>query len=167
MSAVGDRVVAGCRLTLGDRGRRDRSPVEYPFYRTNGGYSSGRVDRVIGPHRRPRKHRTAALCESAFRRNTWGKCHGHHLPMRETFDGYPGSDAAIAHQEPLEDRHAGGRRTGRFAVDIRREDRMETARTPNLDQLAHRGVQGASLPVCRASRRAAGPDTWVCSATIR
>ncbi len=45
---------------------------------------------------------------------------------------------------------------------------LETARTPNLDALAARGVLGSSIPDrCPASRRAAGRATWACSATIR
>ena len=34
---------------------------------------------------------------------------------------------------------------------------LETAKTPNLDALAHEGVQGGSIPVSRASRPGSGP----------
>ena len=34
---------------------------------------------------------------------------------------------------------------------------LETARTPNLDQLAHRGVQGASMPVLPGITPGSGP----------
>ena len=45
---------------------------------------------------------------------------------------------------------------------------LEAAKTPNLDALAKRGVLGQHVSRSRrASRPAAGRDTWACSATIR
>ena len=45
---------------------------------------------------------------------------------------------------------------------------LETAHTPNLDELARRGVSGGSIPVkpgITPGQRTRG--TWACSATIR
>ena len=44
---------------------------------------------------------------------------------------------------------------------------LETAKTPNLDALAKRGVQGGAFRCCPAFAPAAGRGTWACSATIR
>ena len=44
---------------------------------------------------------------------------------------------------------------------------LETANSPNLDALAARGVQGASIPVAPGISPAADRDTWACSATTR
>src|SRR3989442_15603192 len=44
---------------------------------------------------------------------------------------------------------------------------LEAAATPNLDALSKDSAQGRMLPSRRASRRAAAPAIWLCSATTR
>ena len=44
---------------------------------------------------------------------------------------------------------------------------LETARTPNLDELAAAACWAAAFRSSRASRPGAGRGTWDCSATIR